>query len=292
MRVVRGLWRVLVGVKDALVLLLMLLFFGGLFAALSISPNPRLPGSGALVLALDGNLVEQPAEANPLGSITGSGPMTHEYRLRDVVRALDGATTDGNVKAVVLDLDRFVGGGQAAVATVGEAIDRVRRAGKPVLAYATGYTDDGYQLAAHASEVWLDPVGAVLLTGPGASHLYYKGLLDRLGVTAHVYKVGEFKSAVEPFIRTDQSPAAREANQALADALWGSWLADVGHARPKAALAAYVAAPQGFAARTGGDMAQAARGGRAGRYAGRPAGLRQARHDPRRRVGRQGWRGL
>ena len=258
MRVLRGLWKVLVGVKDALVLLFMLLFFGGIFAALSMSPNPKLASSGALLIALKGSLVEQPAEADPFSALSGSGGTQDEYRLRDVVRALDGAIGDGSVKAVVLDLDRFTGGGQAAVTTVGEAMDRVRRAGKPVLTFATGYTDDSYQLAAHASEVWIDPLGAVLLTGPGGSRLYYKGLLDKLGVTTHVYRVGQFKSFVEPFIRTDQSPPARAANQALADALWGSWLQDVGHARPKAQLVAYSKAPQDYAARAHGDMAQAA----------------------------------
>jgi protease-4 len=170
----------------------------------------------------------------PFASIAGAAPVTREYRLRDVVRAVRGAATDASVKAVVLDLDRFLGGGQAALATLGEAMDAVRRANKPVLVYATGYTDDSYQLAAHASEVWLNPVGAVLLTGPGGSQLFFKGLLDKAGVTPKIYRVGEFKSAVEPFTRTEQSPEARAANQALADALWATWQDDVRRARPKA----------------------------------------------------------
>ena len=85
----------------------------------------------------------------------------------------------------------------------------MRASGKPVLAYATGYTDGGYLLAANASEIWVDPMGGTLFTGPGGSQLYYKGLIDKLGVNAHVYKVGKFKSAVEPYTRADQSPEAR-----------------------------------------------------------------------------------
>lgn len=258
MRLIRGFWKLLVGIKDGLVLLAMLIFFGLLFAALSLSPSPSVPGTGALLIDLDGSLVEQPAEADPLSLVSGAAPGTREYRLRDVIRGLEAAATDSRAKAVVLDLDGFAGGGQATIAAAARAVDKVRASGKTVLAYATGYTDDGYQLAAHASEIWLDPYGAVLLTGPGGSRLYYKGLLDKLGVTAKVYRVGEFKSAVEPFMRTDQSPEAREANQALANALWASWLGDVQRVRPAARLGSYIANPEAAIAAAGGDIAKAA----------------------------------
>jgi protease IV len=259
MSVARGVWRLLVGIKDLLVLLLLLLFFLLLYAALSIRPNPTLPTSGALLLRLNGAIVEQPEDADPIALLSGNGPATREYRLRDVVRAIDVATSDTSIKAIVLDLDRFTGGGQAALATVGEALDKARRAGKPVLAYATGYTDESYQLAAHAGEVWLNPLGAVLIAGPGGPRLYYKGLLDKLGVTANVYRVGTYKSAVEPYIRSDQSPEARAANQALADSLLASWSDDVGRARPKAKLADYIRDPSAALAAAGGDSATAAR---------------------------------
>lgn len=258
MRLLRALWKILVGVKDALVLVFLLLFFGGLYALLSLSPRPVMAGSGALVLDLDGTLVEQPAQPGTLDAITGGGPALHEYRLRDMVRALDAAASDSSIRAVVLDLDRFAGGGQATIAAAAEALDKVRAARKPVLAYATGYTDDGYMLAAHASEVWVDPYGAVLLTGPGGSRLYYKGLLDKIGVETKVYRVGQFKSAVEPFTRTDQSPEAREADQALYDSLWASWQADVRRARPRVKLDAYIAAPDEAIAAADGDIAKAA----------------------------------
>src|SRR3546814_9110961 len=97
--------------------------------------------------------------------------------------------------------------------------------------------------SAHASEIWLNPMGGVLITGPGGSILYYKGLLDKLGVTANVYKAGNYKAAVEPYIRSDMSPEAREANEALAAALWENWLDDVRRARPQAKLADSVSAP-------------------------------------------------
>lgn len=257
MKLVRGAWKLLVGIKDALVLLFMLLFFGLLFAALAATPNPGAVTAGALLVDLEGVIVEQPAETDPFAAVTGSQVM-RENRLRDVVHALETAATDDRIKVVVLDLDRFAGGGQVALADVAAALDKVRARRKPVLAYATGYSDDGYQLAAHASEIWLNPMGAALFTGPGGSHLYYKGLIDKLGVTTHVYKVGVYKSAVEPYIRADQSPEAKQANQALADALWSGWQADVAKARPKAKLAAFIAAPDAALKAEGNDLAKAA----------------------------------
>jgi protease-4 len=258
MKLVRGLWKILVGIKDALVLLAMLIFFGLLFAALSIRPNTVVATSGALLVDLDGALVEQPTEADPIAILSGGNRATHETRLRDLERSLQTASTSNSIKAIVLDLDSFTGGSQATIAAAAHAIDAARAAGKPVLAYATGYTDDSYMLASHATEVWLNPFGAVLLTGPGGSRLYYKGLLDKLGVTTKVFRVGQFKSAVEPYTRTDQSPEARAANQQLADTLWTDWKAGVAKARPKALLADYVAHPDQALAASEGDMAKAA----------------------------------
>lgn len=221
MAFVKGAWRILVAIKDGLVLLFLLLFFGALYAALSFSPKPVAGiSAGALLLDLNGTIVEQPAEVDPFALLSGSGPQMKEYRLSDIVTALDAARTDGKVKAVVLNLDGFMGGGQVAIARVGQALDALRAAKKPVLAYATLYTDDSYLLAAHASEAWSDPLGGVAIMGRGGSGLYYKGLIDKLGVNTHVYRVGTYKSFVEPFIRADQSPEAKQANQALADALW------------------------------------------------------------------------
>ncbi|RYD92264.1 MAG: signal peptide peptidase SppA, partial [Sphingomonadales bacterium] len=207
---------------------------------------------------LSGTLVEQPAETDTLTILTGNKPVSHETRLRDVERGLQAAATSTSVKAIVLDLDSFLGGEQAVIAAAGKAIDKARAAGKPVFAYATGYSDDGYQLAAHATEIWLNPFGAVILTGPGGSRLYYKGLMDKLGITAKIYRVGSFKSAVEPFTRTDQSPEARDANQSLANAMWASWRADVGKARPRAKISGYIAQPGPLIAAAGGRMSQAA----------------------------------
>ena len=120
------------------------------------------------------------------------------------------------------------------------------------------YSDDGYQFAAAASEIWLNPLGGVAIVGPGGSNLYYKGLLDKLGVTANVYRVGTYKSAVEPYIRNDMSPEAKENYQAFADALLESWRENVIKARPAAKVDAYMRDMPGALDAAGGDLGKAA----------------------------------
>jgi protease-4 len=257
MRFVGKVWKLLVGVKDGLVLILMLLFFGLIFAAMAARPTVGAGEKGALVLALSGPIVEQPAQASPADLLSGSGP-GREYRLRDLIHGLNKAAEDERIEAVVLDLDIFSGGGQATLVQAAEAIDAVKKAGKPVLAYATAYDDDAYLLAAHASEIWLNPMGGVIVAGPGGNNLYFKGLMDRLGITANVYRVGTYKAAVEPFTRSEMSPEARANLQSLYGAVWESWQQSVRQARPKAQVAAYAADPPGRIAAAGGDMAKAA----------------------------------
>lgn len=256
MKLVRGAWKLLVGIKDFLALALLLLFFAMLFAALNARPGKRAIGEGALVMKLDGRLVEQPREVDPFAGAGIAGEVMRENRVRDVVHALDTARTDARVKAVVLDLDRFAGGYPASVSAVAEAVGRVRAGGKPVLAYATAYMDSSYLIAANASEIWVNPFGGSLFMGPGGSQLYYKGLIDKLGVNVHVYRVGQFKSAVEPYTLTGQSAPARAANEALYGSLFEQWKQAVARARPKAKIAPVLAAPDVAVRAANGDIAR------------------------------------
>ena len=248
-------WRFLVALKDGLALLFLFLFFALLYAVLSAGPKAGVVREGALLLKLDGYVSEQPAAIDPIAALTSTQAPANEIRQRDIVRALDLAVKDERVKAVVLDMDRFMGGGQASLSAIGERLDRVKKAGKPVYSFATAYSDDSYQLAAHASQIWLDPLGGTLITGPGGSRLYYKDLLDKVGVTAHVYRVGTYKSAVEPYILSAQSPASKEAIKAVYDEIWGQWRAGVAKARPQAALDGMLADPAGSVEGVKGDLA-------------------------------------
>jgi len=254
MKFVRALWKLLVGIKDALVLLLLILFFAGLYSTLSARPAPIR--EGVLDVNLNGSVVEQPSRRQ-WADVAGSSRI-QEYRLRDLVQALDKARTDSRVKAVALDLDGFTGGGATAIGDLSDAVRRVRASGKPVIAYGVGYSDDSYELATAASEIWLNPLGGVLIAGPGGSNLYYKGLLDKLGVTANVYRVGTYKSAVEPFIRNDMSPEAKQHYTALDQARLEVWRQAIKQARPNANIDLFLTNMNGAVAASGGDMAQAA----------------------------------
>jgi protease-4 len=258
MRFAGLLWKLLVGVKDVLVLLFMLLFFALLYSAMSARPAPV--GSGVLALDLDGVIVEQAEEVDPFASLSGLGSVTRQHSLRDIVAALRSARDDDRVKAVALDLDGFLGGGQSALTSIGQELDAFRKSGKKVVAFATGYADDHYQLAAHADEIWLPELGAVAVAGPGGNNLYYKGLFDKLGVTANIYRVGTYKSAVEPYTRSDMSPEAKENAQALGDALLETWKQDIGKARPQAiaGLGRYMADPAAVTQGFGGNLSRGA----------------------------------
>jgi protease IV len=255
---VKSAWRVLVTVKDGLALLFLLLFFMLIFGALSSRGNPAKVRDGVLTFELDGVVSEQPAEIDPLSLLLSSEKPQIEYRQRDIIRALDLASKDDHVKAVALDLDRFMGGGQVSLADIGVRIDAVKKAGKPVYTYATAYSDDAYQLASHASEIWINPLGGVIFSGPGGPRAYYKDMLDKLGVKMHVYRVGTYKSAVEPYIRNDQSPEAKDAISAVYAEKWGEWKSEVQKARPQAQLAGLIDSPAATIEAAQGDLSSVA----------------------------------
>ncbi len=251
MVIAKRIWSVLVALKDGLVLIAMLFFFVILFVALSSSEAPAPYNGGALVIDLDGVLVEQPEKIDPIALLQGAGPSFAQYRGRDIIRALSVAAKDDDITSVVLNLDGFMGGGQVLVQDVAAAVAKVKAAKKPVYAYSSGYFDDSYLLAAQASEIWLDPMGGALFQGPGGNNLYFKGLLERFGVNVRVFRVGKFKSFVEPFTRDGPSNESRAADQALVDDLWGDWKAQIKAARPAANFEAITQDP-GAAAKNKG----------------------------------------
>ncbi len=251
-------WKVIVGIKDGLVLIFMLLFFMALFSILSASPNPGQVRDGALYIDLSGFVVEERSEVDPLSTLLSGQAPPIEHQARDLVRALDAAAGDDRIKAVVIDMSAFVGGGQVHLQAIGEAMDRVRQTEKPILTYAVGYGDDHMHLAAHASEVWVDPLGGALIAGPGGSNLYYAELLDRLNINTRVYRVGEFKSAVEPYLLNGPSDAARENLAGLYGALWEEWKANVSKARPELELDRVTSDPVAWVQASSGDLAKAA----------------------------------
>lgn len=251
-------WRLLVGIKDGLSLIFLLLFFSLLYSVLTASPSPAQVRDGALLLNLDGIVVEEKSVVDPVDAILSGQQPIPEFQIRDLVHALDTAATDDRITSVVFDLTSFIGGGQVHMQALGEAIERVKAADKPVLTYAIAYADDGMKIAAHASEVWVDPLGGAVIAGPGGSRLYFGELLDNLKINARVYKVGTYKSAVEPYLRSDMSPEARENAEALYGSLWEEWQANVKKARPGLDLDLVTKTPAEWIAASNGDLATAA----------------------------------
>ncbi|MFY8195931.1 MAG: signal peptide peptidase SppA, partial [Novosphingobium sp.] len=181
----KSVWKILVAIKDGLVLLFLLLFFAGLYMLLTLRPAPGMVREGALYLPLEGRIVEEASEVSPTQLLSGQTPEA-EYTARDVSRAIAAAADDTRIKAVVLDLEAFGGGSAVHLSQIGAAMDKVRAAKKPVLVRSLIYTDDAMQLAAHSSEAWVDPMGGVAISGPGGTLLFYKGLIDKLKATVHV----------------------------------------------------------------------------------------------------------
>jgi protease-4 len=258
MKFARAVWKILVAIKDGLVLLLLLLFFGGLSLALSMKPMAGHVKEGALAITLDGPVVDERAKVETSALLLSGGKTHRQFLERDVVRVIEAAAGDSRIHAVTLDLEDFGGANPVARSRIGAAMDKVRHAGKPVLVRSVLYMDGTYQLAAHASEVWIDPLGGVLLRGPGGTLPFFHDLLDRLKVKAHVFKVGTYKSAVEPFVRTSFSPEAKQAETAVYSTLWQVWQDEVKAARPRANIAFVTGDPVKWLNASGGDGAKAA----------------------------------
>ncbi len=218
-----------------------------------------------LVIAPQGRLVEQ-FSCDPISrafSRATKGSDCRELRLRDVLRALDAARTDKRIERVVLELDEFEPAGFASLREVAAALARLRASGKQVIAYGDNYTQGQYMLAAQANEIYLDPMsqGGVMLEGLAAYRQYFReGLEDKLGVDMHLFKVGEFKSAAEPYVLDAASPESKQASLFWMADVWQRMLADIGKARgiDPAMLAARIDALPEQVRSANGDMAQLA----------------------------------
>ncbi len=227
-------WWLLDGTRRALMnLFVLLLLVIVVTALLTRGPKP-LADKTTLVLKLSGNLVEQfsgsPRE-QLVAQAEGRG-VTKQTRLRDVLAALDQAASDPKISTVLLDVDDLQGAGLAGLHEVGAALQRFRKvSGKPVLTYGDSYSQRGYFLAAQAGEVYLHPMGMVMIEGFGRYRTYYKDALDRLGVTAHVIKVGTYKSFAEPYTATGPSPATLEAEGLVYGELWQGFTGAIEAAR-------------------------------------------------------------
>ena len=256
------LWWLVDASRRTLLNLLFLLLLGLLAWLLlrNTAPQP-LQDNTALVLALRGPVHEQfhgSMRENALKQLRGQ-PL-QQARLRDVLTALDAAAQDPAITRAVLVLDDFAGAGLPTLREIAAAIERFKASGKSVVAWGSGFDQRQYYLAAHASEVWLHPMGAVLIEGFGGHRNYYKDALDKFGITAHVLRVGPYKNAAESFVASEPSAETLEADRLLYDTLWAAYTGGVERARklPAGSISAAIEQLPERLAAVGGDLAKLA----------------------------------
>jgi protease IV len=253
-------WRLLEGVRKVLHLIVLLVIFGFVLAALHTSV-PTVPRSAALVIAPEGELVEQ-LSSDPVRRAFGqaSGGPAPETLLRDVIDAIDAAKTDARIKLIVLDLGNLSTSGLSKLQEIGAALRDFRGAGKRVVVAADSLDQTQYYLAAQAGEVYLDPLGLVYVDGFSYYRMFLKDAIDKLGIDVNVFRAGTFKSYTDQFSRSDMAPSEREESAVWLNALWNSYSQDVTRARSLSAnaLSDYIAQAPAALAAANGDAAKLA----------------------------------
>ncbi len=231
----RSLWRVINFTR----LLIINLIFIGIVLAIFIGLSEETPETtiqeGALVLDLAGKLVEQPTTPNPADQLMekwlSNNDTTREIAVSDVVYMIQQAKQDPRVKGIVLKTADLETTSIGKLLLITKALDDFKQSKKPVVAIGNFYQQHQYLLAAHANTILLNPAGAVTIQGLGLYNLYFKSALEKFNLTPYVFRVGTYKSFVEPYIRDDMSSEAREANQRWIGAVWQQYVADVSKAR-------------------------------------------------------------
>ena len=229
-----GIWNTVNFARRLVFNILFLLVLFLLLVAILANPGVQpLQEKTALVLDMNGVLVEQFTSA-PVDRVVNqaTGQAQPEIQLRDALHAIRAAKDDARIDRIVLLTDGFNAAGFAAMRDLAAALGDFRASGKQIVAFGNNMEQKQYYLAAQADEVYLDPMGGVLLEGLGRYRMYYRaGLQDKLGVDVHLFKVGEFKSAAEPYVLDAASPAAREADLFWMTDIWQRFVADLAQAR-------------------------------------------------------------
>jgi protease-4 len=253
-------WRILEGVRRVLHLILLLVIFGFILAALHTS-IPIVPHAAALVIAPEGEIVEQLA-SDPVRRAFGqaSGGPAPETLLRDVTDAIAAAKSDERIKLIVLDLGALDSTGLSKLQEIGAALREFRAGGKRVVVAADSLDQTQYYLAAQAGEVYLDPMGLVYVDGFSYYRMFLKDAIDKLGVDVNVFRAGTYKSFTDQFSRSDMASSEREETSVWLESLWSAYQQDVTRARslPAGALNEYVAEEPAALAAAGGDSAKLA----------------------------------
>ena len=230
-----------------------------LLAIVDAFDTPGVPEGSALVVNPEGIVVEESVPRDPFRDLWAADGVP-ETDIHELVRAIDHAADDGRIRMLVLDLDDLVYASAAHAEIIGAVLARFRESGKATVAVGEGYLQPQYAIASHADAVYMHPDGFLFLPGYATFRTYFKSMLDNLKLNVHVFRVGEYKSAVEPFIRDDMSEAAREANRELVDGLWASYRQRIlaGRELDEESFDRFTVSFEEALARAGGDTGRAA----------------------------------
>ncbi|TMX46296.1 signal peptide peptidase SppA [Vibrio sp. Hep-1b-8] len=228
----KGIWKLITFIRLALVNLIFLASIGIIYFIYTNaeSPVPTVSKESALIVNISGPIVEQATYVNPMDSLTGSlfgQSLPKENVLFDIVETIRRAKDDSQISGIVLALRDMPETNLTKLRYIAKALNEFKASGKPIYAVGDMYNQSQYYLASYADKIYLAPDGAVMLKGYSAYSLYYKSLLEKLDVNTHVFRVGTYKSAIEPFVRDDMSKEAKESASRWLGQLWGAYIDDV-----------------------------------------------------------------
>lgn len=217
-------WRTFTWLRAAVFNLVFLFLVIALIQGIKSAPKIDIPNQSVLFLAPSGALVDQ-STYNPSLADLLSTPQEHapETVIHDLIRAIELARDDAAITGIALRLDRLTSAGMSKIEEIGQAIRYFQQSGKPVVAFADAMNQQQYLLASYADEIYIHNMGSLYLTGFGAYRNYYKTAAEKLSVKFHVFRVGEYKDAIEPFVRDDMSPESKEHIEQWLNALWARY---------------------------------------------------------------------
>lgn len=218
--------KILTAIRHLFTIMVVILLISGLSQIASNGVQP-IPEEGALYLAPSGVLVDQKTLVDPIEQLVHQNTAPEETLVRDIVDAVNYAQEDDRITHIILDTDYMSGASLSKLQEVGSALKRFKNSGKPIIAVADNYDQNQYFLAAHADTIMLNPLGSTFITGLSSYRSYFKEALDKLNITVNIFRVGQYKSAVEPLMRNSMSAQVKEEAKLLLDDLWQFYTTEV-----------------------------------------------------------------
>ncbi|OTQ59195.1 signal peptide peptidase SppA [Gilliamella sp. A7] len=241
--VVKSIWKIINLIREIFLnlvfLIIILLIFSGIALIKEANKQDVIPQFGTLIMDLEGVVVDNSLYSDEIYEIQNKiygkrVNLSRENSLFNLVQKISQATSDPNIKSMVLKLDNFVGADMSSLQYIGKYLAEFKAANKPIYAIGSNFNQSQYYLASYANKIYLTPLGAVNVFGLSTNNLYYKTLLDNLKINTHVFRVGTYKSAIEPFIRDNMSEEARSNTSRWLNLMWNNYLADISIERKKA----------------------------------------------------------